>query len=43
VTTVGGRGTLWLAGGVSAVAALVGVVVLASIGDQPEAAAAKAA
>jgi len=29
VATIGGRGTLWIAGGVSAVAALAGVVVLA--------------
>jgi hypothetical protein len=29
VTTLGARGTLWIAGGVSALAALVGVVLIA--------------
>ena len=43
VSTVGGRGTLWIAGGISALAAIVGVVVLASSRGQPEAAAANAA
>ena len=33
VTTVGARGTLWIAGGVSALAALAGVVALARRGD----------
>jgi hypothetical protein len=42
VSTVGGRGTLWIAGGISAVAAIAGVVALASRGGQPEAAAANA-
>jgi MFS family permease len=42
VSTVGGRGTLWIAGGVSAVAALAGLVTLGSLRDQPEAAAANA-
>ena len=32
VTTVGARGTLWIAGGVSALAALAGVVALARRG-----------
>jgi hypothetical protein len=40
VTTIGGRGTLWVAGGVSAAAALVGVAALTSTRDQPDAAAA---
>jgi MFS family permease len=42
VTTLGGRGTLWVAGGVSAAAALVGVVALATARGQPDAAAANA-
>jgi hypothetical protein len=42
VTTIGGRGTLWVAGGVSAAAALVGVVALATARGQPDAAAANA-
>jgi len=36
VSTIGGRGTLWVAGGVSAVAALVGVFALAATRDQPD-------
>ena len=40
VSTIGGRGTLWVAGGISAAAALVGVVALAATRDQPDAAAA---
>lgn len=39
VTTLGGRGTLWIAGGISAVASLAGVVLLSSRADQPAAAA----
>ena len=39
VATVGGRGTLWIAGGVSAVAALVGLLALGTTGDQAAAAA----
>ena len=42
VSTIGGRGTLWVAGGVSAVAALGGVVALAATRDQPDAATANA-
>jgi MFS family permease len=42
VSTIGGRGTLWVAGGVSAAAALVGVVALAGARGQPDAAAANA-
>jgi MFS family permease len=42
VSTIGGRGTLWVAGGVSAAAAIVGVVALGSRRDQPETAAANA-
>ena len=38
VSTLGGRGTLWIAGGVSALAAIVGIVTLSSA-DQPAAAA----
>ena len=38
VTTVGARGTLWIAGGVSALAALAGVVALARRGEAPVAA-----
>ncbi len=38
VTTIGARGTLWIAGGVSACAALAGVAALASRAGQPEAA-----
>jgi hypothetical protein len=41
VTTIGGRGTLWVAGGISAAAALVGVFALA-MRAQPDAAAANA-
>jgi MFS family permease len=37
VNTLGGRGTLWIAGGVSALAALAGVVVLGTREDQPAA------
>jgi sugar phosphate permease len=33
VTTVGARGTLWIAGGVSALAAFAGIVALARRGD----------
>jgi sugar phosphate permease len=40
VSTLGGRGTLWIAGGASAVAALAGVVALGTLRDQPDAAAA---
>ena len=36
VSTIGGRGTLWVAGGTSAVAALVGVFALAATRDQPD-------
>jgi MFS family permease len=42
VSTVGGRGTLWIAGGVSAVAALAGALALTTLGDQPDATAANA-
>ena len=42
VSTIGGRGTLWVAGGISAAAALVGVVALGSARAQPDAAAANA-
>jgi MFS family permease len=38
VNTLGGRGTLWIAGGVSAIAALAGLFVLGTRGDQPAAA-----
>jgi MFS family permease len=37
VSTLGARGTLWIAGGVSALAALVGVVMLGSRRDIPQA------
>jgi MFS family permease len=40
VETVGGRGTLWLAGGISAAAALCGLLALSTGRGQPEAAAA---
>ena len=39
VSTIGGRGTLWVAGGISALAALAGLTVLAGRRDQPSAAA----
>ena len=42
VSTIGGPGTLWVAGGVSAAAALAGVFALAARRDQPDAAAANA-
>jgi MFS family permease len=42
VSTIGGRGTLWVAGGISAAAALVGVFALGARRDQPDAAAANA-
>jgi predicted MFS family arabinose efflux permease len=44
VATVGGRGTLWIAGGISAVAALVGVALLprGSRAAQPSASSANA-
>jgi MFS family permease len=42
VSTIGGRGTLWVAGGISAAAALAGVAALAARRDQPDAAAVNA-
>jgi MFS family permease len=39
VNTLGGRGTLWIAGGVSALAALAGLAALLARSDQPAAAA----
>ena len=42
VTTVGARGTLWIAGGVSAVAALAGVFALSRRGDEKAVAAVEA-
>jgi MFS family permease len=42
VAAIGARSTLWIAGGVSALAALVGVAALATRGAQPEAARANA-
>jgi MFS family permease len=42
VTTIGGRGTLWVAGSVSAAAALAGLVALTATRAQPDAAAANA-
>jgi sugar phosphate permease len=40
VSTIGGRGTLWVAGGVSAAAAVVGIFALSATRGQPDAAAA---
>ena len=40
VATVGGRGTLWIAGGISAFAAGIGLLALSARRDQPEAEAA---
>jgi hypothetical protein len=42
VATLGPRGTLWIAGGASALVALAGIAALATRGDQPEAARANA-
>jgi MFS family permease len=39
VNTLGGRGTLWIAGGVSALAALAGLAIVSAGADQPAAAA----